>query len=159
MHEKALRGQVIEETAVLFNSEKTDEEFTIAAEGEIAEWVTFYAPDNRAVPITSVTVQKEGRADVLLLIAIPDDAPNNTYAGGLAASWQPRRFQSNEQDPRTARLGQKIVRDVTITVTGEEIIKLAPSITPQTYTIFYNAPLIINIRYHNEGNVALAPPF
>lgn len=155
----ALKGQEIKDTISVTNSEDRVLEVKIQAEGQIVDWTTFYAIEDKelANPITELTLPARGSAKAIVLLRVPDDAPNGTYKGVIAAiSKLTEKTQSSANDG-TANVLQKIDREVTITVSGKEIVKLEAAVLPLTYGIPAGQKLQVKAIYDNQGNVAVKP--
>ena len=159
----ALRGQVIEEELRLFNSDEVEREFLLLGEGDIENWVKFFTLEGEE-EIKEIMVPALANIKARAIITLPDDLPNGDYAGGIAVvlnkeSKDPEasELESSEEKQGSVNIGQKIVREMLINVTDQEIILLDAFVTPQKYSIAKDAPLDINLIYSNQGNIALKP--
>src|SRR3989344_3254815 len=79
----ARRGQVIVENVILI-SEKTDQTYTIGAEGDIAEWIKFYVSTDSTEAISKMTLPANKNTTAIAKITVPDDVRNGTYKGTIA---------------------------------------------------------------------------
>ena len=52
----ALRGGMYERTITIFNTGDEAGTFELTAEGECADWISFYKPEEPNTPITEVTI-------------------------------------------------------------------------------------------------------
>jgi len=69
----------------------------------------------------------------------------------------PKNREDDKQN--TINIGQRIGRDVSITVSEEEIVKLESLIIPMKYVFKRNEPLQIKVVYNNQDNISLKPSF
>ncbi len=154
-----LKGQEIKDTISVTNSEDRVVEVKIQAEGQIAGWTTFYAIDDKDLthPITDLTLPARGPAKATVVFRVPDDAPNGTYKGVVAAISKLAEETQSNANSGAANVLQKIDREVTITVSGKEILKLEAAALPMKYGVPSGQPLQIKAIYDNQGNVAVKP--
>lgn len=150
-----LRGQEIRDELRIKNSEEEKIKFSLSANGDISEWVTFYEDSEYNTPITEVELGVKAKSKVYLIIRIPNDAPNGEYEGGLSIKYDPAEGDSTSQ--ASTVVSQKATREVFLKVTDNEIIDFDASVTPQTYTLKENEPLQVNAHYYNKGNVSIKP--
>src|SRR3989344_5342692 len=151
----AAKGQVIIETLKLYGEALTDKEFSLIAEGDIKDWVKFYALGDRETPITSINIPKGKNADIDAVITVSSSAANGTYAGTLSlVSSAPKSENTNDSG---VSIGQKVGRAVTITVTDKEIIAMEVGVIPVSYQINSQSPLAIRFQYYNKGNIDIKP--
>ena len=153
--DNGLRGETFQETLKVLNSEENSITFELLAEGDITNWVTFYAPTNLESPITQIQAPAKLYSDITVLITVPTDAANGNYIGKLTIKSAPQIEQDNEG--ASANVSQKLSQDVLITVTDQENVKLAVSVIPHTFDLKKNETLNIRFIYDNQGNVSLKP--
>lgn len=154
--ENVLRGQEVQATLNLFNSEKTETTYALIADGQIKDWTTFYATDNLQDAITQIKVPAQGRVDAIAKFKIPNDTPNGIYIGQVVVA-EIVGENENKKEGLSVSVGMSVGRDVSITVTDKEIIKFETSIIPLTYGVKRGEPLQIKIIYDNQGNVSVKP--
>ena len=154
-----LRGQEALTTITLLNSEQKEVKYGLRAEGQIADWAVFFSADdtNFENPITEIKMPADQYTNVNVRFKIPDDTPNGEYAGELLVFLASNRELKSEET--SVNVSQQIGRDVTITVTDKEIVKLQASFIPLTYDVQQGKPLKIRVLYDNQGNVAVKPDF
>jgi len=153
--ENALRGEEVEETLILFNSEEKDTIYTLSASGEIGEWTSFYKDSDAETEeqIKEIEVPVRSKENVRVKFQIPEDAPNGTYKGIITVGTKGEEGQ--KQGEVSVQL--QVSRDVSIVVTDKEIMDLSASIIPLKYGIKKGEPLKIKIIYENKGNISLKP--
>jgi len=152
--ENALRGETFQDVLKLFNSETNETYYELMAEGDIAEWVTFYEVGDLDNSVTKVLAPPQKYYDVIFIIEVPEDTANGDYVGKLTVISVPGE---NEEGKSTTTVRQRVSREVFITVTDQEDIKLDVSVIPNTYDVRKNKVLKIRLVYDNQGNVSLKP--
>ena len=83
---EAFRGVTRQETLILSNENSgVNVQFTIAASGEIAPWLTFARLEDGklSTPATTFVVPSKARVFVGVSVAVPATAPNRTYSGTI----------------------------------------------------------------------------
>jgi len=154
--EDILRGQEIFETLILFNSEGEDVVFHLEATDEINGWATFYDLEdkNLETPLTKVTLVKESRLRLQTKFEVPSDIPNGTYSGAIAVIKIP---EASEADGVSTIVKQRVDREVSITITDQEVIALETTIIPEKYAVKKDESLKVKVFYHNKGNIVIKP--
>lgn len=152
-----LRGQEISSTLTLLNSEKNQNTIGIVAEGQIASWATFYNKDDKEFknPITEITIPAGQYLDVAVLFRVPADTANGDYAGEVSVVYNPTQTSSSDESSST--VAQKISREVKITVSDQENIKLDVSVIPDKFDYNPGEPVSIRLIYDNQSNIVLSP--
>ncbi len=155
--ENALRGQKVTAKLTFINSKDSEIIYGLMAEGDIAEWTTFYTiADLEFVnPITEIKINPAITQNAIAKFTIPDDQPNGTYTGKVYVFEAPKN--NGEADKKSIKVRQRIGRSVSITVSAKEIIKLESLIVPLTYEVKNGEPLQIKIIHNNLGNIAIKP--
>jgi len=155
----ALRSQEMRETISVTNSENKKINIQLNVEGQIADWATFYEIDDKQLsnPITKLTLPELNSAQATVLFKIPIDVPNGTYTGAINAISMPLENSESSINNSLVTVGQKIGRDVTITITDNEIFKMEASVFPLQYEVPVGRSLDIKAIYNNQGNVAIKP--
>jgi len=155
--DNALRGQEVIETLTLLNSKDKEESFVLSASGDIDGWATFYQSDDLdfSDPIESVTIPARSYFSVLVKINIPIDTPNKNYAGELVV----KSISKNEdgEEGVSSNVGFGVGREVSITITDNEIIDLKTAIIPLEYSFEKDNNLEIKIIHTNNGNISIKP--
>ena len=150
-----LKGQTVKSELILYNSEKSEVIYKLKADGEIEDWTSFYSLNDLKTPITEINIPAESNIKAIAKFTVPEDALNGEYKGEVAIISMPEKNESEEGS--NVSVGMRVGRQVSITVTGEEIIEFDASITPKSYLIKENEPLQINAVYYNAGNVEIKP--
>ncbi len=150
-----LRGQEVQETLTLFNSEEKEVIYGLAAEGDIRNWITFYSVDNLENPIKEIKILAQSQINVLAKFKVSNDTPNGTYTGEVIIFTNPE--PKEKEEGMSVSVGLSIGRDVSITVTDKEIIKFETTIIPLKYGVGRGEPLKIKVIYDNQGNVSIKP--
>ncbi|MDP3882699.1 MAG: hypothetical protein Q8Q48_01450 [Candidatus Staskawiczbacteria bacterium] len=78
-----LRGQETFATISLLNSGDTEATYGLKADGQVADWATFYNIEdtNFENPITEVKMPTKEYVNVNVKFKVPEDAPNGEYTG------------------------------------------------------------------------------
>ena len=152
--ENALRGEGFQQTMTIVNGEDKKIKVDFLAEGDIAGWVEFFQKDDLENSIENIQMLNKEKLKIIAKFTIPSDTLNGEYAGLLSVF---RRSDANLEKGKSTSVSQKVGRDVTITVSDEEIIQIRASIIPDKYGLSRNEPLAIRIIYDNQGNVSVAP--
>lgn len=150
----ALRGQSMESILVLYNTEEKEIVYELTADGNIASWVSFYSIDDPENPISEIKVPAKSNIKAIARFTVPNDTPNGEYTGDVAIISAPEETEGGKVN---VSVGTRISRQVSITVTDKEIIKLNASVIPSKYDLGKNESLNIRVIYDNRGNVAIAP--
>jgi len=149
----ALRGGMYERTITIFNTGDETGTFELTAEGECADWISFYKPEEPNTPIKKVTIPGKGKASVLVKFNIPADVANANYTATIYARSIPK---GGGGEGAVAHAVIRIPSKVLIQVTGTQILKgSVKSITTADTEVGY--PLKIKVVFQNEGNVIARP--
>lgn len=153
----ALRGQEIVETMKVFNTEGKETAYGLSAKGDIENWAVFYETNDRDFkqPITKVLVPAKSYIDVLVKFIVPKNTPNGSYSGEVVVSMMPN--VNTPKESGTVAVFQEIGREVFISVTDKEIIKVYTTVIPEKYDMKAGEDLRIKVSYENLGNVAIKP--
>ena len=152
-----LRGQEVSTELTLLNSENKELTYGLRAGGQVADWAAFFSADdtNFENPITEIKMPPDQYTNVNVRFKIPDDTPNGEYTGELLVFLASSGELKSEET--SVSVSQQIGRDVTISVTDKEIIKLQANFIPLTYDVQQGKPLKIRVLYDNQGNIAVKP--
>ncbi len=153
--ENALRGSEFEETLNIINTQGEEIEVGLSTQGEIAGWAKFYNLNDLKNPIEAIQMLANKRTDIIVVFAVPKETPNGTYEGFVSVTQKPKT--SDAKQGASVSIAQKIDREVTITVSGKEIISVKTSIIPEKYDLGKNEPLKIRVIYDNQGNISITP--
>lgn len=155
--ENVLRGQEVIETLYLFNSGGKEVIYQLKADGQIADWPSFYKFEDKNLenPITEIQIPAQSRLEIIVKFAIPKDTANGTYNGVVVIIEMPEAEE--EKKGISAAVGASIGREVSITVTDKEILKFETTIIPEKYGVGKGEPLKIKVIYNNQGNVSIKP--
>ncbi len=79
----ALRGQEVTATLTFINSKDTEITYGLMAEGDIAEWTTFYSVDDLDFvnPTKEIKISSAKTQNAIAKFTVPPDQPNGTYTG------------------------------------------------------------------------------
>ncbi|MCK5320099.1 hypothetical protein KAJ61_01785 [Candidatus Parcubacteria bacterium] len=152
-----LRGSEITDILILFNSEDNEAVYALKCEGEIADWASFYKIDDTKLenPVDEVLIPAKSYFKTTVKFTIPKDAPNGEYIGEVAVmTAQPK---NKEIEKVAVSIFERIGREVSITVTDQEIVQFKTTIIPLEYSVGKNQPLEIKIIHTNQGNVSVKP--
>ncbi|MFH1890091.1 MAG: hypothetical protein ABIJ91_00780 [Candidatus Kuenenbacteria bacterium] len=156
--ENAQRGESYEQEIFIVNNEDNVAKVDLVAEGDIVGWTKFYAVGDFENVIDSTMLKALGSGKVMAIFSVPDDAANGEYKGVIGVVRKPGETTSGEEeDGSSTAVSQRIDREVTIIVGGEERVGLAVSVIPKTYDLKTGENLSIRLIYDNQGNVALKP--
>ena len=149
----AFKGGTYERTITVFNTGDETGNFGLTAEGECADWISFYKEDEPTTPLTEVTIPGKDKAKVLVKFDIPEDIANADYTSTIFAQSTP---EEEEGEGAVAHAVIRIPSEILIQVTGTQILKgTVKSITTTDTEIDY--PLKIKVEFQNEGNVIAKP--
>ena len=152
--EDAFKGGAYERTITVFNSGDETGTFGLTAEGECADWISFYKEDEPDIPLTEITIPGKDKAKVLVKFDIPEDIANADYTSTIYAHSVPGEMAPTEGAAAMAVI--RIPSEVLIQVTGTQILKgTVKSITTMDIEIDY--PLKIKVEFQNKGNVIAKP--
>lgn len=152
----AIRGEVFEDELKIFNSENEEVKFELTSEGDIAEWITYYLPEDSENEITEILADPKSYTEAMVHITIPEDAANGEYNGKLTATLRPIEEEDDSEGSRTSVV-QRLSRSVKVVVTDNENIILDVSIIPETYDVKDNQSLDVRLIHDNQGNIRLSP--
>lgn len=152
--ENATKGQELKTNLQLINPESRSTAYVLSADGDIETWVNFYSPQDPSTPVERIELAPKSNLEMPVKITVPLGTPNGKYQGQLIIMTAP---EQNEQADKSVTVQLKIGRDVSITVTDEEVVKLESQIIPRSFAIKKNKPLEIKMIYDNQGNVSLKP--
>jgi len=153
-----LRGQEVTDTLILFNSKDQEITYELIAEGEIKDWASFYEVEDRDLenPITRIQVPAESSMNATVKFKVPEDTPNSTYSGSITIMSVPDE-DKEETEGTSATVRLQVSREVSITVTDQEIIEFETAIITQKYNLKQGEPLQIKVIHKNQGNVSIKP--
>lgn len=155
VYENAKQGETFEEMLYIFNTEKIENTFKITTENDIADWVKFYDPEQPEKAIDEITIAEISRYNVLARFEIPKGTPNGEYKGVVSVETLSK--DKDLEEKVMTSVGQKIDREVMITVIDIEEINLKTSIIPKSYNLKSSEPLSIRIIYDNLSNISIRP--
>jgi len=154
MINNAMRGQEIEQTITINNSEDKIATGELIAEGEIEPWTTFYEVDQLDKAITNITLPASSNKQYIAKINIPADLPNGEYNGLISVLKQPEQSTATTT---LATITQKVSRQVTIAVTDQEDINFKAIIIPEKYDLLPGELFKLRLQYQNQGNTLIKP--
>jgi len=153
--ENGLRGQEIEQTLTILNTEDKEVTVGLLAENDIKDWTAFYDPGNKEEPILNIIAPANSTKEVLAVIKVPNDSPNGEYNGFLSIIQEADSEAISTTTMATVR--QKVARTFKIVVTDQEDVNIKASIIPEKYDLLSSEPLKIRVIYDNQGNIAVKP--
>ena len=150
----ALKGETYTRTLMVFNCDDKNGTFSLSAEGECADWISFYlAEGNLTIPVTKVAIPAMDNAKIVVKVDIPEDTANGNYTPTVYAQSIPK---GEIAEGMGAMAVIRISSTVLIQVTGMQILKgVVKSITTADTELGY--PLKIKVEFRNEGNVIAKP--
>jgi uncharacterized membrane protein len=153
----AMRGQSATAVLTILNSESKEIKVDLKAEGQIANWTSFYEISDKKMtnPVTQISLPIKAYKDAAVKFEIPQDAPNGVYTGLIGVATVAET--SGSETESKSNVSQRIDRQVSITVSDKEVIALNVSVIPSSYDLAAGDPLKIRIIYDNQGNVAVKP--
>jgi hypothetical protein len=120
---------------------------SLAAEGEIAEWITFL-PSN-----LSFVFSRDEPYSFVLIIQPPEDAQNGNYSGML-------KITTDELATVERGAGSSVIAQVGlliyVEVTGEEVIECRAGAISTSHAEI-GQPFTVRTTVHNDGNVRIRP--
>jgi len=152
--ENAVRGQEYEDVLTLFNSSDEEEHFSLSAEGEIAEWLTFYKLDDATNPIKELDIAANSRLQAKVRISVPTSAPMGKQSG-LVVFALLNKLKEGETNSNPVM--QQVSREVTVNVNDQGIVSAEAFVSLKKNIISRNEPLEINVAYYNSGSVSSKP--
>ena len=155
--EDILRGQEFTDTLILVNSEDEEVAYGLISEGEIKDWVSFYNIEDKNLEnaITEIKIPAKSNIEATVKFVLPNDLPNGQYIGEVVVTFTP--WSDSETDGSSATVSQRVGRQVSITVTDEEITDFTTAVIPLEYDVKQNEALKIKFIYENNGNVFIKP--
>lgn len=152
--ENAVRGQEYEDVLTLFNSSDEEEHFSLSAEGEIAEWLTFYKLDDATNPIKELDIAANSRLQAKVRISVPQSAPMGRQAGLIVFA-----LLNKSKDGKTISnpVTQQVSREVTVNVNDQGILSAEAFVSLKKNVIAQNEPLEVAVAYYNSGSVSAKP--
>jgi hypothetical protein len=152
----ALRGQSYDRTVTIVNTEGTVQYIKLTAEGDIGEWVKFYANSKSTESIENIEVAAKSKKFVIARFTVPQSTPNSKYTGFVSVATTPGQNESKAEES-SSTVSQKIDREATVEVGGEEMIDFDVSLIPEKYDYNRGDLLKIRIIYDNRGNIDIKP--
>lgn len=152
----ALRGSDYQEKLTLLNSVQNELVYDLKAEGQIAEWATFYEITDTKLekPVTKITVPAGQYQDATVKFSIPESAANGDYNGSIAVKYTPTDAKSTAT---STALTQSVSRNVTISISDKEVINFNISVIPAKYDVLPDEALSIRLIYDNQSNIVITP--
>jgi hypothetical protein len=149
----ALRGAEYERMVWVYNPGEDEINVTLGADGEAADWVSFYHTSDPSTSINSMSIPGEDNVGVLVKFNIPADAAAGSYSATIYAETIP---VGGEYIEGTTVTKLRMPADVVIIVTGTQILTGVVSGVIATDTeVGY--PLRIEVHFKNTGNVEATP--
>ncbi len=155
--ENMLRGGESTQIVTVFNPESSEATYLLGTEGQIKGWVQFFEKGKPDSPVVKVMVPPKSYYDAVAKIKVPQGTPNGAYTGEIFVKQNPSEQAKNSES--AVVVAQMVSREVEITVTDKEIIKLGTTVIPESYDVKIGEPLKIKVIYENFGNIALKPNF
>jgi hypothetical protein len=147
-----LRGQEINVTLTLRNSNDFEEKFSLNVTGEIVDWISFYSPENASEQINDIIVPSNGSKNVFVIFKIPQEAPNKLYTSKISVQGIPTEMGGEN----TSSIVLKTPVSVSLYVVGEQLI-LGEVLNITTKDIEINKLLRIYVEFENTGGVTTTP--
>jgi len=149
----ALKGGEYERTFTTYNTDNETGDFTFNAQGDGAEWLSYYLPEGET-PISTITIEGKSSQKILVKINIPEEAANGNYTPKIYIKSVPKELEAT-----SGAVAQAVVQipvSATINVTGTQILTgIVKDISLNDIEIDY--PLRIKVEFENTGNVIAKP--
>ena len=149
----ALKGGEYERTFTTYNTDNETGDFTFNAQGDGAEWLSYYLPEGET-PISTITIEGKSSQKILVKINIPEEAANGNYTPKIYIKSVPKKLEAT-----SGAVAQAVVQipvSATINVTGTQILTgIVKDISLNDIEIDY--PLRIKVEFENTGNVIAKP--
>lgn len=147
----ALKGNEYQDGIMLYYTGEGETTLQLTATGDIAEWVSFYDPNNLSSPIESANATVGEWTRLWVKFYIPDNAPVGTSTGTILIT---TAALSESESGASIKLQAKT--EVSIVVTGTAVLSgQVNSISARDTEIGY--PLRIEVQFKNTGNVVATP--
>jgi len=153
--ENAQRDSSYVQEVTIINTESIKNTINLTAEGEIESWVKFYN-NLQENPISEIEMEPKEKRTIIAKFSIPTSTPNGKYEGFISVKTSPKN-NSEDTEQSNSTVSQKIDREVTIKVGGEEIIDFDLSLIPEKYDLSRGEYLKIRPLYNNYGNTNITP--
>lgn len=148
----AVPGATYQKALTVFNTDTEDTTYTLTAEGEAADWVSFHDFDDPTEVIESIFIPGEKTDYVLVKFNVPPDAAHETYTCTLYAAIAPAGDGEGGGTQVTFRMSTA----VTIEVSG--IPRLEGKVNRiAAGDVEAGFPVSIEVDFTNTGNVAVQP--
>lgn len=148
-----LKGEEIREILFLINTEKEDVEVELMADGQVRDWIKFSTDHSET--INKIMIPSGSQINAFANIQIPEETPNGEYRGNISVIKTGNGI-NNSKDTVSSVL-QKIDREITIQVGGDEYVHFTASVIPDKYDFTAGEPLNIRFIYDNQGNTSIQP--
>lgn len=149
----ALKGGEYDRTFTTYNTDNETGDFTFNAQGDGAEWLSYYLPEGET-PISTITIEGKSSQKILVKINIPEEAANGNYTPKIYIKSVPKELEAT-----SGAVAQAVVQipvSATINVTGTQILTgIVKDISLNDIEIDY--PLRIKVEFENTGNVIAKP--
>ncbi|MDI9394359.1 MAG: hypothetical protein QM426_02610 [Euryarchaeota archaeon] len=148
-----LKGAEYEKSLFIFNTGQEQANFSLSANGDISDWVSFYKSGNLSSNITSISIPKKDKVSLVVVFRVPNDAANGKYSGTLDVKSVPSQ---NAAEGSQSHMIVGASSYAMINVTGDQILQgEVTGITIEDTEVNY--PLKTNILFKNTGNVVASP--
>lgn len=148
-----LKGEEIREALFLINTEKEDVEVELMADGQVKDWIKFST--DHSGTINKIMIPSGSQINAFAHIQIPKETPNGEYRGNISVIKTGNSMDDGKEN--ISSILQKIDREITIRVSGDEFIHFAVSVIPDKYDFTAGEPLDIRFIYDNQGNTSIQP--
>jgi hypothetical protein len=148
----ALRGGEYKRTITIFNPSSDDTEYTITAEGEAANWTSFFYLNPEKPIENKISISGKSNVPVLVKIKVPDDITNDTYNAKIIVQTVP---PEGLEGTGVATIMQA-TSTLTINVKGEQI-RDGEVIRISVVDTEVGIPARIETLFKNTGNVIVKP--
>jgi len=146
--DNALRGAAYDRSLVITNMGSIDTNYSLTAEGEASEWLSFYS-NGGAIQQVVVPALSTGIFDVK--ISVPEDAVNGQHQATLTVTSLPEASSAGQ-----ATVAVSAVSHLDILVSGTQVI--AGNVTDISVNdVETGYPLEIQVYMENTGNVEAIP--
>lgn len=152
----ALREKTYDETLTVVNTDSSASLLQLGAEGDIAQWVSFYRSAPAAESISELEVPAKTSLNLIARFTVPRGTPNGKYQGVVSVSKQMADLESSSEESGNS-VSQRIDREVTIEVRDQEEVVFDVSLIPEKFDLVPGELLKIGVIYDNRSNIAISP--
>lgn len=153
--DNAIRGQEAIRTLKILNPNEEEAVYAFEQGGDVKGWFSFFKLNDLKNEIDKITVPPKTYYDVIVKLKVPVDVPNGWYMGNI--SIKDITAAETEKEDRTVAISKRVMREVRVEVSDNEIIDVRTDLIPEKYDLRKGESLKIRTIYDNRGNIFLKP--